>query len=279
MRRDGTALAGSEDPLSDGPLLDLLDALVEERGRVAAARALGVNYRTMTNCLDSRRVSRRMRQALEMFRDEREAGEARDETDVDGEGESENEAAVEALGRRVAALEEENRLLREMVEAQGDSVKPSERGVDGVKEREGRTEESEPVGTGDGQGHRRSPRRSSGLADVGVVTLEAQPDEEDAFGPAAPLVAEWRGLRAKGEATGSRVERARAAVRRWELEAAMLGDFRLTLPPETEPLDDARRDDHLRWRRDALMEARRELTRAKRMRLFRRALTLGLWWR
>ena len=28
--------------------------------------------------------------------------------------------------------------------------------------------------------------RRSGLADVGVVTLEAQPDEEDAFGPAAP---------------------------------------------------------------------------------------------
>ena len=59
----------------------------------------------------------------------------------------------------------------------------------------------------------------------------------------------------------------------------MLRDFRLTLPPETEPLDDARRADHLRWREDALAEARRELARAVRARWLRRAFTLGLWWR
>ena len=256
-------------------LLDLLDALVEEKGRFAAARALRVSYRTMTNCLDSRRVSRRMWQALEKFRDEQEAGESPDGDDVD----SETEAAMEALGRRVAALEEENRRLREIVEEQGDSGKPSERGEDSVGERERRTGEGEPVGIGDGQEGRQSPRRRSGLADVVVVTLEAQPDEGDASGPATPLVVKWRELRAKGEATGNGVEHAQAAVRRWELEVAMIGEFHLTLPPETESLDDARRDDHLRWRRDALTEARRELTRAKLMRLLRRALTLGLWWK
>ena len=42
----------------DAPLLDLLDALVSDRGRTGAARALGVNYRTMMNCYDSRRVTR-----------------------------------------------------------------------------------------------------------------------------------------------------------------------------------------------------------------------------
>ena len=52
---------GPNIPLSDGPLLDLLDALVEQRGKVAAAKALGVNYRTVTACYDSRRVSPRMR--------------------------------------------------------------------------------------------------------------------------------------------------------------------------------------------------------------------------
>ena len=75
------------------------------------------------------------------------------------------------------------------------------------------------------------------------------------------------------------MERAHAAVRRWELEVAMLGEFHLTLPPETEPLDDARREDHLRWRREALAEARRELNRAVRARWLRRIVTLGLWWR
>ena len=113
---------------------------------------------------------------------------------------------------------------------------------------------------------------------LGVVTLEAHPDEEDAFGPAAPLVAEWRELRTGSKASGGRVERAQVAVRRWGLEIAMLRDFHLTLPPETEPLDASRREDHLRWREDALTEARRELARAKRMRLLRRVLTLGLWW-
>ena len=276
MRRDGTAPEGGDVPLSDGPLLDLLDALVEQRGRVAAAQALGVNYRTMTNCLDSKRVSRRMRQALEKLRDEREAGGGQDGTAVDGDGET--EAVMEALGRRVAALEEENRRLREMIEAKGNPSEPSERGGDSAEEREQRRGERESVDVGDDKEQRRPPRRSAGLAYVEVVTLEAQPNEEDAFGPAAPSVAEWRELRTGGRSTGSRVERAQATVRRWELEVAMLGEFHLTLPPETEPLDDARMADHLRWREDALAEARREVTRAKRTRLLRRVFTLGLWW-
>ena len=104
-----------------------------------------------------------------------------------------------------------------------------------------------------------------------------QPDEEHTFGPAAPLVAEWRGLRTADRTTGGRVGRAGASVRRWELEVVMLGDFGLMLPPETEPLDASRREDHLRWRREALAAARRDLSKAKRMRWLRRTLTVGLW--
>ena len=96
----------------------------------------------------------------------------------------------------------------------------------------------------------RPPRRGTSLPDAGVVTLEEQPDEEHAFGPAAALVAEWRAIRGMmgGGAPGSQVDRAVAAVRRWELEAEMLRDFRVTLPPETAPLDEPRRRDHVRWR-------------------------------
>ena len=52
-------------------------------------------------------------------------------------------------------------------------------------------------------------------------------------------VAEWRETRARmGDGSvGSRVYWAVAAVRRWVLEAEMLRDWQLTLPPETEPLD------------------------------------------
>ena len=108
---------------------------------------------------------------------------------------------------------------------------------------------------------------------------EQADDEEHAFGPAAELVAEWRALRHGDETAGSRVDRARAGTRRWELETELLRDFYLTLPPETEPLDEARRADHLRWRQNALAEARAELARARRVRLLRRILTLGLWWK
>ena len=90
-------------------------------------------------------------------------------------------------------------------------------------------------------------------------------------------MAEWRALRQGDETVGSRVDRARAAVRRWELEAEVLREFHLTLPPETEPLDEAGRADHLRWRLGALAETRRQLARAERVRLVRRRLTLGLW--
>ena len=108
---DGDSGDERDFPLSDAPLLDLLDALVKDRGRVAAAEALGVNYRTMMACYDSRRVSRRMRKALEEFRD---AGEASG-TEVDGDGAADE---VETLRQRVAELEEEARGLRGLVETQ-----------------------------------------------------------------------------------------------------------------------------------------------------------------
>ena len=65
-------------------------------------------------------------------------------------------------------------------------------------------------------------------------------------------------------------------MRRWELEVALLREVHLTLAPQTKPLDEAGRADHLRWRLDALAEARRELAESDRVRLLRRTLTLGL---
>ena len=274
MSDDERMSNGADAPLSDGPLLDLLDALVESRGKVAAAEALGVNYRTMTNCYDSRRVSRRMRRAVQEFRDARGV-----EVEVgDGDVVS-TDSQVEALGKRAAELEEENRESRELVEAQSVQLEALQGQISGLEEEEDSAGDAERVGVDEVDGQRPPPRRGAGPTNAGVVTLETQHDEEDAFGPAAGLVAEWRSLRNPAARLGSRVERARAAVRRWELEVAMLGDFHLTLPPETEPLDGARRADHLRWRREALAQSRRELAGAKRIRALRRILTLGLWWR
>jgi hypothetical protein len=96
-----------------------------------------------------------------------------------------------------------------------------------------------------------------------VVTPEPQPDESNAFSAAVAVVASWRDVWTGRETSRSRVDRARASVRRWELEIAMIRDFHLTLTLETEPLDEPGRADHLRWRVDALEEARRALARAE----------------
>ena len=274
MSDDERASDGAEAPLSDRPLLDLLDALVESRGKVAAAEALGVNYRTMTNCHDSRRVSRRMRRALQEFRDA--SGVAIEVGDGDDVS---TDSQVEALSKRAAELEEENRELRELVEAQAVQLEALQGQISALEKEEHSAGDAERVGVAEVDGQRPPPRRGASPPNAGVVTLETQRDEEDAFGPAAGLVAEWRSLRNPAARRGSRVERAQTAVRRWELEVELLRDFHLTLPPETEPLDDSRRADHIRWRLEALAEARRELARAVRGRWVRRAVTLGLWWR
>ena len=259
--------------------MDLLDALVSDRGRTAAARSLGVNYRTLVNCWDSRRVSRRMRQVLEEFRD---AGgvDGSEPGDVDGDDAADMES--ESLEQRVSALEDENRGLLELVGYQGRRLEDLGIRVAALEGTGQQADDTEAGQVGDVHGDDqvndfgqdwRPPRRRPGMPDAGVVTVEEQPDEQHAFGPAATLVKEWR---VGCEQAVGRVDRARAAVRRWELEVAMLGEFHLTLPPETYPLDDARRADHVRWRREALAEARQKLAKARRLQLLRRVLTLGL---
>ncbi|MDE2780292.1 MAG: hypothetical protein OXI91_11540 [Chloroflexota bacterium] len=56
-------------PLSKVVLLDLRDALVEERGRAPTTERLGMNQRTVVVCCGCRQASRRVRQALPEFRD------------------------------------------------------------------------------------------------------------------------------------------------------------------------------------------------------------------
>ena len=193
--------------------------------------------------------------------------------DGDGRGHGGNRREQQA-----AALEEENRELRETIRAQSEELEALRCRVGDLAEGGQAPGGADAVDGDQGrQGDWRPPRRGHGLPDAGVVTLEEQPDEAHAFGPAAPLVAEWREVRAKMGDGGSRVDRAAAAVRRWDLEVAMLREFHLTLAPETEPLDESRRRDHVRWRGEALAVARKELSRAKRTRLLRRLLTLGLW--
>ncbi|MDE2780317.1 MAG: hypothetical protein OXI91_11670 [Chloroflexota bacterium] len=100
---------GPNAPLSGDVLLDLLDALVEERGRVPAAEMLEVNCRTLAFCCDTRQVSRRMRRALVDFSNTGEAGGG--ESHV---GDGLPDEGVVVLRQRTADLEDENAELRKL---------------------------------------------------------------------------------------------------------------------------------------------------------------------
>ena len=142
---------GMNIPLPDAPLLDLLDALVNDRGKVAAAEALGVNYRTLVACHESRRVSQRMRRALEEYRDA-----------ADGDGDDAGDIAEEvgSLERRVVALEKENRALRETIEAQAEQLAQLERQIGAQEEEERQRDGNDAFGVDDGwQQQWRPPRR------------------------------------------------------------------------------------------------------------------------
>ena len=183
----------------NGALLDLLDAVVTERGRVPAAEVLGVNYRTLALCCDSREVSRRMRQALLDFRDSDAADEHGNVAPELADGNA-VERDGDALEGRVARLEAENAGLRESADSQARRLEELERRVaalEGDARQPGGAaaldagrhcagdEHVDVQGAQDPNKDWRHPRRRPGIPDAGVVAMEEQPDEEHASGPAA----------------------------------------------------------------------------------------------
>ena len=125
--------------------MDLLDALVDGRGRVAAAEALGVNYRTVAKRQQSRLVSQRMRQVLQEFRDSQDASDGGPGiVAMDGAGED----VAETPEDRAAALEQENRELRETVNARAEALR---RHVAELKERSQAPGGASAVGGGQGK--------------------------------------------------------------------------------------------------------------------------------
>ena len=107
-----------------------------------------------------------------------------------------------------------------------------------------------------------------------LATREPADDDEAAFGPAWPLIVEWRGLKDSHPNQGKGLSWLVAEERLMEVEVALLEEHGLTLPPETQPLRGLERGSQLNWLKAALYDTRR--ARAKRE-LLRRVLTLGLW--
>ena len=293
-QHEGIAGGGGE-PVSDEELLRWAGAIAKARGRVQAARDIALNYRTLARALDDQTVSRVAREALLAAHRAESAQAAQAKGETDEELARRLGAAESQLGDTLDALERE-RERADALERRLELLEEQQAGEPSV-ERPARAPSTEPPAERpdtEPRGHEPSTKRdavaedsaaseaalvSRGAHRAGVVTLDPLEGERAALGEAALLVAEWRRLRGGEARRGSAVDRARAEERRWELELALIGDHGLALPPETEPLHPSRRDDQLRWRRVTLGRVRRERARAERLRLLRRVLTLGLWWR
>ena len=109
-----------------------------------------------------------------------------------------------------------------------------------------------------------------------MVTREPHPGEEDSYGAGMDRVNEWRELNRK-RGLGTKLDQVRVRQRIMELEIEIIGEFELTLPPNTEPLHQSEREGYLGWRRRALLHIQRERLRRELVRWVRMALTLRRW--
>ena len=187
------------------------------------------------------------------------------------------EERIERLEGEVGELSESIEALRKVVEEMGADNPHSELEV-GVRVEEGRvgthSETITPV-----PGIRKLKPSSERRTDPEVVTEEPANDDPEVYGPAWPLLEEWRRLRANHLHRGKSMSWLLTEERLLVLELDMLEEHGLTLPPETQPLRGFGRRGQTTWRHTALHDTRRALRKRKMLRWVRRVLTLGLWWR
>ena len=256
-------------------LLALLRDMIDDGGKVKAAKALGVNYRTVSKAVRSGTLTDRLADALERHlllgggsaaAQQRERVDALEKRLVELEGELRGGLAA-VVGEVKALREEHARSMRHVerrlvrLEAGGHgSVTPSPTGADsesGPKRRYVR------------------PRTYPQL-----VTPEAEPDEDLVYGEATPVIVEWRRVRAeflKTLKTGTTLDRTEVQEPMLELELAIVEEHGLTLPPASFPWDEFNRRDKVWERTQDLKRVRAERNRALLRRWLRRVLTIRLW--
>ena len=249
----------------DSALLALSDALVGCHRRVGAAEVLGVNYRTVKKALDSRELTRHLRQVLEEFGSSSPASGASSAAGNEA-GVGEDEDGEAALLQRVDELEAENMELKVVVEAQTAHLQELWRRVNSLEERQG-----SGALRRFGQKNRRN-RELGGVASGvtcplqdRVVTLVPRVGEDSLLGAAAPQVSRWREVRHRATALNDPVDRVEAKVEMLEIEIDLIRHFHLTLPPNLEPWDaDIRSTEVYKRQSVDFPEAREELQREKK---------------
>ena len=247
-------------------LMALLGELVRDEGVMKAAKTLNVDYKTLTSSMERGRLSRRMVSVLE-------------------------KALLEGGGSPAAEQRERNDVLEGRIKAAEDRVDAVEKGVSkGLSAVQGevkalREEHGRRLGrleSGRGAQGAAEPEaadgKSAGTSTTrrefpDLVTIEPADDDEEVFGEAWPLIAEWRGLKESHPNQGKGLDWLVVEERFLSLELALLEEHGLTLPPETFPLRGLERSGQVNWRRTALSDTRRARERAELL----RKVTFGLW--
>ncbi len=272
---DEELLVGGSTPslesLHEVRLTALMHDMVDREGKLETAQLLGVNYKTLKAAVTSGSLTPRLADALEKVLLSRQV-----------EASVKIEERVQGLEGRMEAVEECVRSIsgevrgvveREQKRREANVVTGAEPGEVVVGEDAGppAAAVSEPPGPGS--------RRPFTREIPSVVTMEPDPGDEEVFGDAWPLVAEWRDLRKRHPTRGRGLPWLAEEERLRLLEIALIGEHGLTIPPDTEPWDEFGLRTQVRWRTQTLRRVSGERLRAQLRRWTRRLLTLGLWWR
>ena len=263
----------TEDPY-ELRLMSLLQDLVKEKGRRGAARALGVDHRTVAASMEEGRLSKRVRGALEfalLTGADPEAARQRERVKVLEERmvslEERAEAGHAELRRVVedgiAELREDYSQAMRLIEKRLAALESSQEGPGISKETAKVTEK--PIAKPAWRQYR------------DLVTLEPEPGEEQIYGDATPLIVEWRKTMAEFLEAKTQLSKAIAQECKLQLEIEMIDKHELTLPPNTYPWDLSARRNEMRIKQQVLREVRVERALAQLRRWLRRVFTLGLW--
>ena len=261
-------------------LMALLHELVRREGsRKGAARALGIDRRTVGACMDGGGMTWRLREALERVL-----------RDGVGSAAARQRKRHDALERRVEGLEKELHDARDAVMGEiGKLRDDQEQKWESLERRLAHRETPRksatgpaeaPGATGDAPEEAPSVAKPSAKAKFPkrlypeLVTKEPAPDDEEVYGAAWPLIKEWRRLWKTHTGVGKGLAWLETEERVRELEVTMLEEHGLTLPPEKQPLHGLWRSTQLNWRKETLHEVRRAVAWRH---LLRRIITFNQW--
>ena len=289
----------------DVRLLAVLGEAVRARGERQTAHWLGVDRRTMMACLANGELTPRVRTALEN-EVRKEIGEEisgiRDGLEAQGTKIDELGTKFESFGTDFERLET---MIKAVRQESAKELRTVGQRVERLEKRRGPgagsgTDQARPI-AGSGASRDRKGRPSnpvvSGRGSVSIkapdqptkpwfpprdhdeiVTGEPAPDDSYVYEKAWPLVREWRMLKRNHPLNGNTLSWMERRERLLVVEMALLDEHRLTLPPETQPIDDLWRTHIMNWRRNDLHDIRRRICRRKALRWVRRLAAFGLWW-